>query len=225
MPPGKVQEGPLLVGDRLVYIARDDPGRFRLTAADVEGEKAPWTRILPGQAPSTALLSEGDRVVVLQQDGFLSSVRASDGQPVESTRIMVGVSTSRAEPYPFTKARLSKDELFLMPRTNRPPHYLGAWSTRTGKMLWERPWGERDGPSRAQIEVTPSHVVALTAWTRRRAAARVLLRVLDRRNGEIRQEIEPLGLGAEQGFLTMVEGWGTVVVFGNGGAAMYAKAK
>ena len=118
-------------------------------------------------------------------------------------------------------------------RQTRPPAHVGAWDRATGKLVWDTPWEQEErNPGRSALGLTEGGLLALTpyssprpAGTRERPPTRVLLRVLDRETGAVRQQVEPVGLAPDYGLVSLAHGWGTVVVFGRAGAAVYASAR
>ncbi len=224
LPPGHIDQGPVVVGRRAIFVARDDRSGYRLTGMDLDGVAPPWSHALRSDTHAGVLTAAGEDVVVLQEDGFLASYRGRDGQGVDETKILVGQAGARARPYEYTEARVAGDALVLMPFVREAPYHLGAWSRTTGKILWDHAFDEvRQRPSRAEVEVRGDVVLAIVSWNPEPGRpARVLLRRIALDTGEILQEIEPLGLSAEEGFLTLASGRGTVVVFGRSGAVVYA---
>jgi len=169
---------------------------------------------------------------VLQEDGFLGTYATDDGKPRARTRIYIGEGGG-AWPFHQTTLQVTEDRVVLMPRTPRPPAHVGAWDRATGKLLWDAPWDEEErNPGRSALALTDGGLLALTPYSstrpansRERPPTRVLLRVLDRGSGEVLQQVEPVGLAPDYGLVSLGHGWGTVVVFGRAGAAVYASAR
>ncbi len=212
---------PVVVGDHLIVTARDTAGTRHLTAHDIQTGEVAWTHPLPGRTRVCGLLPHGDAIVVLQADGTLGTYRGTDGAPTDLTKIFVGEGGDAA-PFHGTAPLLSGSRLVLMPRIASPPVHVGAWDRKTGKLAWLASWDEDKTPSRSTLALEGDAVLALTPFTPPRSPARVLLRILDAETGTVRLDVEPMGLTAEFGLLSMTHGWGTVVVFGRAGAVLYA---
>ncbi|MHC5011543.1 MAG: outer membrane protein assembly factor BamB family protein [Planctomycetota bacterium] len=221
---GRMQGEPTVVGSHLVVASRDEKGNHQITGHDIETGALEWTRPLAGRERVTTLVPDGDRVLVLQSDGHLGTYDARTGEPTAETKITVG-SGSMVAPYQGTVPLAAYDRVTLMLQTRQSPYGVAAWDRRTGKLIWESNWTSATRLTRAVLHEAGPTIVSLTAYDRRGAPARVLLRVLETSTGDLVQEVEPEGLAAEHGLLSMAEGWGTIVVFGRAGAALYAPAE
>jgi outer membrane protein assembly factor BamB len=227
-PEGRTDLRPLVLEDRIVVAALDRKGTRHLSAHLIESGELAWTLTLPGGGGVCGLEADEERIVVLQSDGHLGTYDAEDGTPLTLTRIFVGEQTGRradARPHHDTAIVVLEDRIVLMPRVVKPPTTVGAWSRRTGKLVWHTRFEDKHRPSRSALLATDDFVLTLTPSSPRRGPSRVRLRVLDLSDGTVRQEIEPLGLTAEFALLSMAAGWNSVVVFGRAGAMLYSAAK
>ncbi len=225
---------PLLLDGRLIVASRDARGTPLLTAHTLATGEIAWSRTLPGTGRVSALVPDDrpGQVVVLQEDGFLGTYATDDGKPRTRTRIYAGEGRG-AWPFHQTALLVTKERVILMPGTARPPAHVGAWDRGTGKIVWDTPWEQEErNPGRSALALTDDGVLALTpyssprpAGSKERPPTRVLLRVLDRESGRVLQQVEPVGLAPDYGLVSLARGWGTVVVFGRAGVALYASAR
>jgi hypothetical protein len=220
-PEGRTEGEPVLVGGHVVVAARDADGTHHLSAHSLETGETAWTRPLAGASRVCGLVADGDGVLVLQSDGTLGRYRAADGAPLEGTKVYAGEGADACA-FHGTEALVDGDRLVLMPRVASPPWYVGAWDRHNGRLLWQAPFERRRSPSRSQLALSDGGVVCLTPYTPPQEEARIVLTVLDRETGEVRQQIEPVGLAADYGLVSLVHGYGSVVVFGRAGAVLYA---
>ena len=127
-------------------------------------------------------------------------------------------------PFHGTEILAREGRVIMMPQQSQAPFHLGAWSRTTGKLDWDVEWTSPMRPLRAILAETEDAILLLLTEPRSGAPARVLLRRIDPATGTTIQEIEAMGLSAENGFLDIASGWGTVVIFGRSGAALYRTA-
>lgn len=222
---------PLLVDGSLLIASRDARGTPLLTAHALDTGEIAWSRTLPGEGRTSALVRSDalNEVVVLQEDGSLGTYGVGDGKALSRTRIFLGNGRG-AWPFHQTDLLVTAERVYLMPRTPKPPAHVGAWDRRSGKIAWTTPWEQQErNPGRSALALTEGGVLALTPYASARQAGarekpptRILLRVLDRETGVVLQQVEPIGLAPDYGLVSLGHGWGTVVVFGRAGAAMYA---
>ncbi len=227
LPAGGHVYGPVRSGRNVVYVQTSGEDPAALEGRSLDRREASWRRALLGKEGPSALVPFDDgQVLVLQRDGFVSSCRASDGAPGDATRILVatdGEGHRPVRPQPLTAVHVAGDAIVFSPYVFSSPSYVAAWNRHSGKLLWERRWPMEAPADRSALVVPDAGpLLAMGAWTRNLATPDVRLRLLDRRTGNVLQEIEPQGLGNAQGPLSVSAGWGTVVVFGHDSAIIYA---
>lgn len=214
---------PVVTDGVLINSARTARQGVALTARAVETGRLLWSHRLPGKADLVAMHADDGSVVCLQSDGTLTSFKAPDGELEQRTRIYVGEGRD-VRPFHGTQLLARDGRVIMMPQQSQAPFHLGAWSRSTGKLDWDVEWTSRMRPLRAILAQTEDAILLLLTEPRSGAPARVWLRWIDPASGTTVQEIESMGLSAENGFLDMASGWGTVVIFGRSGAAVYRTA-
>ncbi len=209
----------LLVGTHYVLAGRTADGRGAVLAAyDLATGLQRWQRGQEG-LPACALAATGDQVVALQPSGDLLVLRAADGGILRQTRIYVGEG-ARACPFPQTPLLAEGDRVLLFPWVRNPAPGVMAFDTRTGKLLWEAPGTVEASPSKATLVGRAGMVLVMTSHSQQRAQ-HVVLRLIDGKTGALLQEIVPEGLARANWMPSLIEGHGSVVLYGKTGASIF----
>ena len=210
-----------VVADGTLITSASEPLRPTiLTAREIETGHLLWTQRLPGTSDLVAMLAAEEELVCLQADGTLTAFATTDGTPRSRTRIYAGGSRD-VRPFHGTLPLARDGRLVMLPLQSEAPFHLGAWNRTTGKLDHEFEWTSPTRPLRAILADTDDAILFLLAETNAGEPVRVVLRRIDPATGAVLQEIESLGLRAENGFLDLASGWGSVVVFGRSRAVLY----
>ncbi len=222
--PLQVDTTPVVAGD-LWCVAGTADGRSRrvLTAYDLAAGKARWQRTLKGSYMVGSLVHHGQHLLVLQQDGTLTTHSLKDGTPLHETRVYVGEG-GNARPFPGTPMIASGKHVTFIPWVRRPALSVVCYDRKTGKLQWESPYKPKLTLSKAALQKIGDRLVAMIAY-REGDAQHILLRILDATTGKPIQVIEPEGLSRDNWVPTVQAGYGTVVIFGKSGASILRAPK
>jgi outer membrane protein assembly factor BamB len=217
-------EGTAVIEGRIYCVAGREPsGRSRALAAyDLETGQPEWQRALKGRDAICALSAEAPHLLVLRGDGSVVTHALRDGAAVHETRIFVG-DVGRACPFPGTPLLTDADSLTLFPWVRRPALSVVSYDRGTGKLRWEVPYEADIHPSKAVVVRRDGVLCVLISYPRDNVQ-NILVRLLDANTGKLLQEIEPEGLARANWIPSMVEGHGTLVIFGKSGASIFRAA-
>ncbi len=217
--PLQVDATPIVAGS-LWIVAGTTEGRGKrvLTAFDLDVGSVRWTRTLAGHTIVGALVRDEDYLLVLQQDGTLTTHSIKDGTPLHETRVYVGEG-GNARPFPSSPMLTDGKRVTFIPWVRRPALSVVCYDRRTGKLQWESPYKPGLVLSKASLVESGDLLVAMIAF-RKDDAQRILLRLLDRVSGKQVQVIEPDALSKDNWVPSLHAGYGTLVLYGKSGASI-----
>jgi outer membrane protein assembly factor BamB len=193
--------------------------RHIVAAFDLAHGRLAWLRPLEGSEAVCCLARDRTHVLVLRSDGTLLTHALAGGALLAQTRIFVA-NRGGARPFPGTSLLVGDGRVIMIPWARRPAFGTVCYDQKTGKLAWESSYNERFGPSKATL-VRDGDVVCTMVSYPRDNAQRILVRLIDAHTGRMLQEIEPEGLSRERWIPSMVEAYGTLVVFGKAGASIF----
>ncbi len=221
--PLQVDTQPVVAGD-LWCVAGTSDGRSKriLTAYDLESGGVRWKRELEGRFMVGALVRQGPHLLLLQQDGTLTTHALEDGAPVHQTRVYVGEG-GNARPFPSSPLLAEDGRVTFIPWVRRPSLSVVCYDQKTGKLQWEAPYAPGLTLSKASLVDAGPLLVAMIAY-RADGAQRILVRVIERKTGKLVQVIEPDALSKDNWVPSLHAGYGTVVLYGKSGASILRAA-
>jgi hypothetical protein len=95
-----------------------------------------------------------------------------------------------------------------------------CYDRRTGKLLWEAPFGPGLNPSRVYLFERDALICAMIGYHKDNQQ-NALVRLIEAQGGRVVQEIEPVGLTMARWLPTMIQGHGTLVIIGKTGASIF----
>jgi outer membrane protein assembly factor BamB len=218
--PFAVEGAPLTIGDLTILAGMTAQRETRVLAAyDLAKGSPSWMRSLRGDDAVCSLVLVGDTVVVLRGDGTVLTHALATGKPLAETRVYV-TDRGRSCPFPGTELIADTSRMAMLPWARRPNFGAVCYDRRTGKLLWEAPYPEGVSPSKASFIRRGDVYLAMVSYPRDRVQ-NILIRLIDAKSGKVLQQIEPEGLSKENWIPSLVEGRGTVVVFGKTGASIF----
>jgi outer membrane protein assembly factor BamB/tetratricopeptide (TPR) repeat protein len=218
--PLMIERTPAIVGSLYCVAGRTGANRKRVLAAfDLETARPKWQRALEGDQAVTSLAADGNRLLVLRNDGTLVTYGTRDGRAQHHTRIFVG-DAGRASPFPGTELLVDPKRVTLFPWIRRPALSVVTYDRRTGKLVWEAPYETDVHPAKAALLDRGEVICSMISYPRDRVQ-HILIRLIDAASGKVLQEIEPEGLSKANWIPTMADGYGTLVVFGKTGASIF----
>ena len=218
--PVSVEGLPVTARGLYVVAGRAGAKQQRLLAAiDVEAGTLAWERPLAGPGSVCGIVADGPRVLVLREDGGLTTHQLDKGTQVAETRLYI-TDRGRSCPFPGTGLIARDGRLMLLPWARRPDFGVVSFDQRSGKLAWERPYERQVSPSKAELVQRGDVVCAMISYPKDRVQ-NILVRLIDARTGALLQEIEPEGLSKENWIPSMVEGHGTLILFGKKGASVF----
>ena len=221
LPFPVVAEGVPTVADGLYLVAgRPGPREPRvLLALDIDRGRERWRTQLPPADSLCALARDGDNIVALLSDGGLASYALATGEPGPATRLYVA-DRGTACPFPQTAMLAADERITMIPWSRRPAFGVVCFDRRTGKLVWDSTYDPTISPSKAVLVRRGRVLCSLVSYPRNRVQT-ILVRLIDAETGKTLQEIEPDGLSQENWIPSMVEGHGTVVIYGKKGASLF----
>lgn len=217
--PLQVDTPPVVAGN-LWCVAGTSDGRSKrvLTAFDLDAGEVRWKRELEGRFMVGALVRDGPNLLLLQQDGTLATHALKDGALLHQTRVYVGEG-GNARPFPSSPMLARGQRVTFIPWVRKPSLSVVCYDRKTGKLQWEAPYAPGLVLSKAALVDGGDLLVAMIAY-RKDGTQRILLRLLDRKSGEIVQTIEPDALSKDNWVPSLHAGYGTVVLYGKTGASI-----
>ncbi|MDF1701315.1 MAG: PQQ-binding-like beta-propeller repeat protein [Planctomycetota bacterium] len=212
----------LPVTTRGLYIVAGRAGKRSqrvLAALDIEAGAIAWQKTIKGSDAVCALATTGPQIVILRADGSVLTHQIETGVAVAETRVYV-TDRGRACPFPGTELIASGGRITLIPWARRPNFGVVSFERRTGKLAWDSPYEDKVSPSKAVLIQRGDVICVMVSFPKDRVQ-HILVRLIDARDGTILQEIEPDGLSKENWIPTVVEGHGTLVIFGKKGASLF----
>lgn len=218
--PLEVEGTPAIAGSLYCVAGHGTSRRQReLAAFDLQRGRLKWREPLKGREAICGIATHDEHLVVLRRDGSLSSHALAHGGAVHQTRVFVG-DVGSACPFPGTPMIAENGRLTLFPWVRRPTLSVVSYDIRSGKLVWEQPWSEEVSPSKAVVLDRGKLLCVMVSYPKNRLQS-ILVRLIDKTTGRLVQEIEPEGLARANWIPSMIEGHGTLVVFGKSGASIF----
>jgi outer membrane protein assembly factor BamB len=213
----------VVAGRDLLVVARAPSGTRHVTAVTVATGDVRWRRPLDPTSAPCEIVVEGDRAWLLHANGRLLEISLATGATQNETRLYAGEGVHPC-PYPGTRAVVHAGRILLVPWVagREPGPRALAYDLRTGRLAFESRFPS--GRQASKVTFLHSGRAVLLAAVYQGASGGVAIRVLDAATGARLQEIEP-SERAEDWVPSIVEGYGTVLVYGREGVAVYASSR